>query len=258
MIYNKALEEAIKNCKDFLREVKELDDSGLDERDKQQKMRELERRHRVVDNIAKEIKAAGMSAEPSIREALVEHYAVNRESVRKLCAELSSKAETAMPMLHKKQIRIILQDTQPVFSKIAFDNLLAAPAMVTRMQNEMAVATALGESQQKVIDRIRNVMGSSEYCAKRIAQTERTRVQSQARYDTMQEAAELGIKMTKKWSARMKNTRDSHADLDGKEIPANEKFHTIWGNDLAYPGDPSAPAREVINCHCVMVPHVAI
>ena len=36
-----------------------------------------------------------------------------------------------------------------------------------------------------------------------------------------------------------------------------EKFRTIWGNDLEFPGDPNAPAKEVINCHCVMVPDVA-
>ena len=29
---------------------------------------------------------------------------------------------------------------------------------------------------------------------------------------------------------------------------------TIWGNELMYPGDPSAPAREVINCRCVIRP----
>lgn len=54
----------------------------------------------------------------------------------------------------------------------------------------------------------------------------------------------------------MRNTRDSHAALNGVEIPENEKFRSIWGNELRYPGDPEAPASEVINCHCVLIPGV--
>lgn len=91
-----------------------------------------------------------------------------------------------------------------------------------------------------------------------MAQTERNRVQSQARADALHEAAQAGVIVTKKWSARMRNTRDSHAALNGVEIPENEKFRTIWGNELRYPGDPEAPAAEVINCHCVLIPDVKL
>lgn len=101
-------------------------------------------------------------------------------------------------------------------------------------------------------------MGNSASNARRIAQTERTRLQSQARADQLHEAEAMGIRTTKTWTARMVNTRDSHAALNGKTVYENEKFTTIWGNELAYPGDPSAPAREVINCHCVMVPGVEL
>lgn len=89
-----------------------------------------------------------------------------------------------------------------------------------------------------------------------MAQTERTRIQSQARAEALHKAAEMGIITTKEWSARMRNTRDSHAALNGVAIPEDEKFRTIWGNELRYPGDPSAPAAEIINCHCVLIPGV--
>lgn len=56
----------------------------------------------------------------------------------------------------------------------------------------------------------------------------------------------------------MRNTRDSHAALNGVVIAENEKFRTIWGNELRYPGDPSAPAKEIINCHCVLIPDVLL
>lgn len=91
-----------------------------------------------------------------------------------------------------------------------------------------------------------------------MAQTERTRIQSQARAEALHKAAEMGIITTKEWSARMRNTRDSHAALNGVVIPKNKKFRTIWGNELRYPGDPEAPASEVINCHCVLIPGVLL
>ncbi len=91
-----------------------------------------------------------------------------------------------------------------------------------------------------------------------MAQTERTRIQSQARAEALHKAAEMGIITTKEWSARMRNTRDSHAALNGVVIPENKKFRTIWGNELRYPGDPSAPAAEIINCHCVLIPGVLL
>ena len=108
----------------------------------------------------------------------------------------------------------------------------------------------------KLIARLQKVTGMAEYQARRVAQTERTRVQSQARADALHEAAGMGITVTKRWSTRMVRSRDSHVALNGVEIPENEKFVTIWGNTLDYPGDPSAPAREVVNCHCVLVPDV--
>ena len=91
-----------------------------------------------------------------------------------------------------------------------------------------------------------------------MAQTERTRVQSQARAEALHKAAEMGIITTKEWSARMRNTRDSHAALNGVVISENKKFRTIWGNELRYPGDPSAPAKEIINCHCDLIPDVLL
>ena len=91
-----------------------------------------------------------------------------------------------------------------------------------------------------------------------MAQTERTRIQSQARAEALHKAAEMGIITTKEWSARMRNTRDSHAALNGVVIPENKKFRTIWGNELRYPGDPSAPAKEIINCHCDLIPDVLL
>jgi len=209
----------------------------------------------VVKNIEKAIQQAGVEVEPIMRETVANVYHVNRLYTAKLVDQQAGVNMTgSVPTT--AQAEIILTDRQPPMSKIAYQNLREAPAMMRRLQNEMIQAVMLGEDQKKLIHRIRNVMGNSAYCAKRIAQTERNRVQSQARSDTIREAAEAGVVMHKRWSTRMINSRDSHVALNGVEIPEGEKFHTIWGNALSYPGDPDAPAREVINCYCVLVPVV--
>lgn len=265
-VYGDALKQAVKSCERFLRKIRDVDDGKIkppayyDTPEKVLKWRrgftrELLRRENVVKNIEKAIQQAGVEVEPIMRETVANVYHVNRLYTAEL-VDQQAGVNLSYSVPTTAQAEIILTDSQPPMSKIAYQNLREAPAMMRRLQNEMTQAVMLGEDQKKLIHRIRNVMGNSAYCAKRIAQTERNRVQSQARSDTIREAAEAGVVMHKRWSTRMINSRDSHVALNGVEIPEGEKFHTIWGNALAYPGDPDAPAREVINCHCVLVPVV--
>ena len=55
------------------------------------------------------------------------------------------------------------------------------------------------------------------------------------------------------WRARFINTRDSHAFMDGQTRPLGEAFQSGAGVFLRWPGDSSAPAREVASCHCVVL-----
>ena len=257
-VYGDALKQAVKSCERFLRKIRDVDEGKIkppsyyDTPEKVLKWRrgftrELLRRENVVKNIEKAIQQAGVEIEPVMRETVANVYHVNRLYTAEL-VDQQAGVNLSYSVPTTAQAEIILTDRQPPMSKIAYQNLREAPAIMRRLQNEMTQAVMLGEDQKKLIRRIRSVMGNSAYCAKRIAQTERNRVQSQARADTIREAAEAGVVMHKRWSTRMVNSRDSHVALNGVEIPEGEKFHTIWGNALAYPGDPDAPAKEVINC----------
>ena len=60
--------------------------------------------------------------------------------------------------------------------------------------------------------------------------------------------------LTKKWIATMDGrTRDTHSLLNGKSVGFRETFQSAFGAQIAYPGDPSAPASERINCRCTML-----
>lgn len=269
-VYGEALKKAIRMNRRFLQKIRDIDSGKIQppnyyntpeliKKWREGYIRELMRQEHVIESIEQQIRDAGGKLEPEIKKALTEIYAVNANYTSTKLRSFGGVDATSKYLLTgvtRRQAAIIFRDTQPLFSKIAFRNLIEAPAVIRRLQNEMVQATLLGESQEKIIRRIRAVMDNSAANARRIAQTERTRLQSQARADQLHEAAQMGIRITKTWSTRMVNSRDSHVALNNKTIAENEKFRTIWGNELAYPGDPSAPAKEVINCHCVLIPNV--
>jgi len=65
-------------------------------------------------------------------------------------------------------------------------------------------------------------------------------------------ADEFDLELEKVWLASMDSrTRDSHFAADGQRVPLNGAFTIGAGNWPAlYPGDPSLPAKEVIQCRC--------
>lgn len=265
-VYGEALKRAVRNNRRFFTNVQNLDarakqleaggwSSAKIEKWRKEEIMRLLRQQRLVKNIADEMNRAGMEIAPEIKKRMAEIYKINSDATFQ---RINDRVNANFALVQKKQVPIILNDTQPVFSKIAYRHLGQNRAIRTALQNTMAQAAILGESQDKILKRIQKITGQAKYQARRVAQTERTRIQSQARAEALHKAAEMGIITTKEWSARMRNTRDSHAALNGVVIPENKKFRTIWGNELRYPGDPEAPASEVINCHCVLIPGVLL
>lgn len=121
----------------------------------------------------------------------------------------------------------------------------------------MMQAIVLGEGRDKIQKRIAKITGQSVYQATRVAQTERTRIQSQARFWAMEEAEGYGVHTVKRWSTHMDGRqRDAHGAMNGQTVDSFSKFKSPSGAALMFPGDPDAPAEEVINCRCVMVPEV--
>lgn len=73
----------------------------------------------------------------------------------------------------------------------------------------------------------------------------------QAVWEVIEE--ETGESVEKAWLATIDpRTRDSHFRADGQRVPLGEQFR-VGGHSLAFPGDPTGPASEVINCRCTML-----
>lgn len=267
-IYAGALRTAIKERAAFLRKIEAVDegrikppqyyvDTGQVKKWREGFVRELIRQENVIEGIIDELDKAGVQAADLIRGTMPEYYMINwEEAVQRLSEGMRNAGiDGSLQKQTRKSVEIILTDSQPPFSRLAYQNLGHSPAIRRRLQNELSQATVLGESQAELIKRIRAVTGQAQWQAKRVAQTERTRVQSQAQWEAGNEAMALGSRVVNEWSARMINTRETHAKLDGVVAWQGEYFP---GSPLRYPGDPTAPAREVINCYCVLIPDVLL
>lgn len=270
-IYAGALRTALKNKKAFLQKMEDVDSGKIkppqyyvdrDEVDKWRQgfVKQLIRQNGIIDEIVEQLNAAGVQAADLIRGEMVQVYQTNRNAAANDISVATQGLQAVTPsfsVLNKKQIEILVRKGESPFSKIAYKNLGKNPAVRRRLQYEMGQVALTGGSQEELTKKIMqviNLTGKKGYRrAKRIAQTERNRVQSQARYETAQEAADMGIRMVCEWSARMIRTRETHAALNGKVVPMGKPFRTIAGNELYYPGDPNAPASEVVNCYCVLL-----
>lgn len=82
-----------------------------------------------------------------------------------------------------------------------------------------------------------------------IARTEATKA---ANYGINLGAQSSDYEVGKFWiNTRDKRTRRSHLLMTKEPIGINQPFN-VGGTLMQYPGDPSAPAKEVVNCRCVM------
>lgn len=126
------------------------------------------------------------------------------------------------------------------------------------VQEAINVAFQAGESVDGAAARIRDVLSASgengaDVRAERIARTEMSGLMNDVTYETMRQS---DVVTGKRWYSVADNrTRDSHAALNGVEVPFNEKFN-VGGFMADGPHDVTLPAVEVINCRCRLIPVV--
>ncbi len=261
-VYQQALDKSTRNIADFLQVVAKVDSGekqppSFYQTDEQKALwrqgfllQEMQRLH-VQELISEEIARAGAKAADIIRETTADIYLDNYgETVNVIedeTAKLGVNVSFAMPK--RREVRTVLDESNGVFSKIAYQNMGSNTYIRQKLQAELAQAAILGEDQRKLLKRIQSVTGQSVYQAKRVAQTERNRVQSQARWDAAQEAEKQGVSTYNEWRCRFVRSRDTHMARHGVRVRQGECFP---GCNLRYPGDPNGSAKEVINCHCYL------
>jgi HK97 family phage portal protein len=121
-----------------------------------------------------------------------------------------------------------------------FDSILA----------ELRDGTVKGDTMDELAERTRRAFaGIDKARGLMIAKTETTVAYETARAIAFRQA---GVKWKKWLSSGLGNERLSHLNANQQIVSTSAKF-TVGGYLMDFPGDPTAPAKEVINCNCVTV-----
>lgn len=100
-----------------------------------------------------------------------------------------------------------------------------------------------------------------KYRSEVIARTEALRSVHEGAKEAFDQAVDAGRidanRLERKWvTARDARVRDTHRAMNGQTTSHDGVFTSGAGNALRYPGDPAAPAEEVIQCRCVVVTRI--
>lgn len=125
--------------------------------------------------------------------------------------------------------------------------------------HEVATGVNLGESIPQLrarIDTVLSTTGSERWPnrATVVARTEAIGALNAGRAEAFRAVVdETGEELERVWLATDDHrTRETHRAADGQRVPLGAPFQ-VGGFELAFPGDPSGPPQEVIQCRCTML-----
>jgi HK97 family phage portal protein len=122
---------------------------------------------------------------------------------------------------------------------------------LTMLRQALADGVAEGESISQLARRI-DALYLEEIIPRRSTVIARTEVVGASNWAAMQAAQQSGLTLNKVWLATGDaRTRPAHADADGQEVGIEEPFE-VGGEALAYPGDPSGSAGNIVDCRCTV------
>lgn len=114
---------------------------------------------------------------------------------------------------------------------------------------EIQEGARAGESVDEIALRVQRVVGNASWRARRIARTEMNRAANNA---SLAEMLFSGLDGEKQWRANDDaRTRPTHHEANEQTVPLPAPF-SVGGFPLLYPGDPTGPPQETINCRCDM------
>lgn len=162
----------------------------------------------------------------------------------KLGLDFNLNDPVALAWIKAKESKLVQEVTQFTLESLTDD-------VTDAVQEAIAAGFDAGETIASITDRIDAVYEFAvEGRSERIARTE---VVSASNAGNMDALTKAGVS-NKEWlSSRDEKVRETHDTLDGATVGIGEDFISSNGAHLSFPGDPSGPAEEIINCRCVVV-----
>ena len=214
----------------------------------------------IQKHIRKQIKAIPVT---DITEATAE-LTIATNIKEGFAADMLKEVYQAIGMQHGdrvgRELNAVKRYSKPLFSQ-EFLRVISLYLLTDGLEKVVTIEKTLIEDvkvfivQQladgKTIQQIASKMNAGIYKwqALRIARTETTFATSFA----AEQAAQItGLVLQKEWiAADDSRTRPSHAAVDNVKVDKDDTFN-VGGVRMKYPGDPNAPASEVINCRCTV------
>ena len=204
-----------------------------------------------VDQVCKVMTDCNAQAMKVINERRLGVFAENYNS-----QAFKAEKETALSfeVYNTQAVARLLKDDPDVLPTWKTDEKKDYQWNKKKVNNVVAQGIIQGKSIDEIADDLStDLAAQNESKMRSLARTAITGAQNAGRQEQMNDAADMGLKVHKRWIATLDSrTRDSHRDLDGQEVEYNEDFESIFGY-LEYPGDPSGDPADVYNCRCTMI-----
>ena len=210
------------------------------------------------DVIAADIHNANVIARSIVQGYLPEAYAININYSTYLI-EHGLNVQTNFTLYNRSAVEHLLRtdpDLLPHYNS-KLSTLKDVAYQKRRLQSLITQSILTGESiphiAKRIADdlRIENTASTIKY-----ARTAMTSAQNAGREDGYKRAADMGIKLKRMWLATLDGrTRHEHRQLDGQTVNLDEPFK-VDGEEIMFPGDPSAPGYLVWNCRCRTIPQL--
>lgn len=210
-----------------------------------------DRLSKLSERCSEIIRTASINATKLINTTEPNVYLLNYNDIAK---------QLNIPTLPKSLVKKVLDNEINPYTKIAEMKLKNFDSIIGNFETAILDGFKNGEGTTKIAKRIKGLLEINTRDAQRIARTESTRIENQARNDVGRVGKEkYGLNIWKRWIATKDNrTRDEHLEVDRLEVPFDEPFIMPNGDQLMFPGDTSlgADASNTINCRCTFIEFV--
>lgn len=209
--------------------------------------------------IAEDMHNVNQIARGMIDETRMDAYAINH-NWGTYEAEHGAQVDTSYTLYDRDTVARLVRDDP---------DILPAPGKATeariqagleerwnrqQIQSVMTQSILQGESIPQIATRLAEAVGdANRKAAIRNARTMTTAAENAGRVDAYKRAQGMGIKMRQQWMATLDGrTRHEHRLLDGQIVDVGKPFK-VEGEEIRYPGDPTAAAYLVYNCRCTVI-----
>jgi SPP1 gp7 family putative phage head morphogenesis protein len=205
-------------------------------------------------NLVNDLVNADRIAGQMISEHKVDIYALNR-NYGEYEIENALNIDLGFSLYDHKSVEKLIKD-QSALLPTQLDEARDLKWNRQKVSSAITQGILQGESIPNIGKRLRKVVGMDKTASIRNARTATTGAENAGRVDSYKDAEKKGVELEKKWIATLdQRTRSEHRQLDGQTRPIHDKFK-VDGEEIGYPGDPTAAGYLVYNCRCTIVAEV--